>query len=366
MKICFLAGANSIHSVRWIKFFAERGHQIIWISLAPPIPEARDLIKKTRFYEIKPSPLSDIKGQLAIRHILSAVQQVKTILKNEKPDILHAHSLGTYGLVGALSRFHPLIFTVWGSDILLARGLKKIIIQYVIRRGDYYTCDGYNAGKRLVELGANPQKIKQVRFGIDTTRFKLAASGKKPETQLRIISLRNLEPIYNVETLIRAAAIAVKESPDMEFIIAGNGREREKLERLTEEFGLKEKVKFIGRYKENDLPQILSEADIYVTTALSESGLAASTSEAMAVGLPVVATDSGDNKIWIEGKGGFVIPPRNPKLMAEKILYLARNESMRKQFGAYNRKITFEKNDYRTEMGKMENMYEKLLSHSNK
>ena len=125
MKIAFLAGANSIHSIRWIKYFSDKGHKIIWISLAPPITEATELIKKVNFYEIKPSPLADINGKLAIFYLPLTVKKVRKILKNEKPDIFHVHSIGTYGLVGALSGFHPLILTAWGSDILLSRKLKK-------------------------------------------------------------------------------------------------------------------------------------------------------------------------------------------------------------------------------------------------
>ena len=365
MKIAFLAGANSIHSIRWIKYFSDKGHKIIWISLAPPITEATELIKKVNFYEIKPSPLADINGKLAIFYLPLTVKKVRKILKNEKPDIFHVHSIGTYGLVGALSGFHPLILTAWGSYILLSRKLKKILVRYAIRQGDYYTCDGYNAEKRMVTLGADPKKLEQIRFGIDTSRFTTIIR-KRKEENIKVISIRNLEPLYDVESVIRAAQITTREIPPIEFIIAGDGSERKRLEGLARELGTEKYIKFTGRYEEKNLLQMLSEADIYVSTSLSESGLAASTSEAMAAGLPLIVSDSGDNKIWIEGKGGFVIPTRNPKLMAEKILYLARNESMRKQFGAYNRKITFEKNDYRTEMGKMENMYEKLLSRSNK
>jgi len=114
LKILFLAASNSIHSVRWIKYFYEKGHEIIWVSLAPPIDEAKELISSAKiqtssnnpnikYYEIKPSPLSDINGSFAIRYLPSAVYQLKKIIQKEKPDLMHIHSAGTYGLVGALS-----------------------------------------------------------------------------------------------------------------------------------------------------------------------------------------------------------------------------------------------------------------------
>jgi len=82
----------------------------------------------------------------------------------------------------------------------------------------------------------------------------------------------------------------------------------------------------------------------------------------MASGLPVIVTDSGDNKKWVEeNKGGFVVPLKNPEKLAEKIIYLLKNENLRKSFGEYNRKIIEEKNNYYKEMEKMEGVYKKLI-----
>lgn len=365
MKLCFLAAANSIHGVRWIKYFAEAGHKISWISLAPPIPEAAELIKKVNFYEIKPSPLSDINGPFAICALPFALRRIKKILKSFKPDVLHIHSAGTYGLVGALSGFHPAILTPWGSDILLTSIFKKPLIRYVIKRMNLFTCDGENTFQKLVEFGANPEKIKIIRFGTDVEKFKPSLENRKQKIKnriVKIISLRTLISTYNIETLIKAAEIVVKAAPEAKFIIAGDGEQREYLTQLAESFGLMPQyLEFIGRYKSENLPQMLNDADIYVSTSLSDSGLAASTAEAMASGLPAIVTDSGDNKKWVEeNKGGFVIPLKNPEILAKKIVYLLKNPNARKSFGEYNRKIIEEKNNYYKEMGKTEELYEKI------
>ncbi len=101
--------------------------------------------------------------------------------------------------------------------------------------------------------------------------------------------------------------------------------------------------------------------DVYVSTSLSDAGLAASTAEAMACGLPVVITDFGDNRKWIEdGESGFIVPLKDPKALAEKIIYLLKNKDIRREFGMRNRKIIEEKNNYYREMEKMENSYIEL------
>lgn len=372
MRIAFLAGANSIHAVRWVNYFADRNHVVIWISLAPQISEAQEVVKKTKFYEITPSPLSDIGGLFATCHLPLAVWQIRKILKKEKPDLIHVHSAGTYGLIGALNGFHPRVLTPWGSDILLASALKRPITRFVVRSADAYTCDGENTKARLIELGAQQEKIHLIRFGTDVEKFKPAnRKEQRAKSKLKIISLRSLELIYDIETLIRAAAIVIKSAPNVEFMLAGDGSQREYLEQTANSGGLiaNGTIKFIGKINNDLLPNYLQNADIYVSTSLSDSGLAASTAEAMAAGLPVIVTDSGDSAQWVEDgsagsprAGGFVIPIKNPEILAEKILFLLNNKTARESFGARNRKIIEEKNNYYVEMARAEKLYEKIIA----
>ena len=375
MKIAFLAAANSIHSVRWIKYFSDKGHRIIWVSLAPPTTEATELIKKVDFYEIKPSPLNDINGKWAFIYFPWAILKFMEILQKTKPDVLHVHSAGTYGLVGAFSFFKPMVLTPWGSDILLTSPIKKFLIQLTVFFASSYTCDGENTFDKLVELGAEPEKIKIIRFGTDIEKFRPAKSKEQrtnskgrisKSKSVKIISLRNLIPVYDIETLIKAAAIVIKESANWrtktEFIIAGDGEQKAHLEKLAKDLKLKnENVKFVGNVKNNDLPLVFNSSHIYVSTSLSDSGLSASTAEAMASELPVVVTNSGDNKKWVDdNKGGFVIPCGDYQALAEKLIYLLKNPAKRKSFGKHNRKIIEEKNNYYVEMGKMEILYQSL------
>ena len=354
MKICFLAAANSIHSYRWVKYSAEREHQVFWISLTPLTvgPE----IQKVNFYEIKKSIINPFS-------FLEALSQIKKIIKKIKPNLLHAHYAGTYGLLGALTNLHPFVVTAWGSDVFLTKGFKKMLVKFVLSKADLLTCDGDNTTKAMISSGANPKKIKRICFGTDVKKFsaKTFGEGGKPNSKIKIISLRSLKPLYDVETLIQAAKIVLKEFPETQFIIAGEGSQKEHLMNLTKSLNIEKNVKFIGQVQNDLLPQLLQSADVYVSTSLSDSGLAASTSEAMASGLPVIVTDSGDNKKWIEeNRGGFIVPLKNPSKLAEKTIYLLKNENLRKSFGEYNRKIIEEKNNYYKEMEKMENLYEKI------
>ncbi len=362
MTLCFLAAANSIHSIRWIRYFAEHGHDIHWVSLAPPIPEAASLADHVHFHEVSPSPLADLSGRRAIFHLLPAVATLRRILRATKPEILHVHSAGTYGLVGALARFHPSILTPWGSDVLLTSRLVRPLLRFIVRSFDLLTCDGENTSRRLVELEVAPSKVRRIMFGTDVEQFKPATRPPRgEERELTVVSLRSLEPIYDIETLLRAAAMVIARVPRARFLIAGDGSERTRLEVLARNLGLGASVTFLGRIENDTLPALLQRAHIYVSTALSDSGLAASTAEAMSCGLPAVVTDSGDNRAWVaEGEGGFVVPLKAPELLAQKIVALALDRKARKRFGAHNRKLIEERNNYHREMQKMEQLYEEI------
>jgi len=365
MKLCFLAGANSIHSYRWIKYLADKGYEIHWISLAP-MTDCGGKIKNLKLY-LTPYLIEKWQfGPSSLLKLLFNVIWAGRLINKIKPDILHSHYAGVNGLAGALSGFHPFILTAWGSDILIAPKSKivKPLIKFVLKKADLITCDAEHMKKSMVDLGASPSKIKIIYFGTDAQKFSPGPRDEELIKELKIqdspviISLRSFEPIYDIETLIRAIPIILKELPEAKFIIAGKGSEEEKLKNLAKDLNILESIRFPGFISNADLPRYLKTSDIYVSTSLSDAGLSSSTAEAMASGLPVIITDIGENEKWVKGgESGYLIPVKNSNILAEKIVYLIKNENLRKELGLTNRKkIEDEKNFYR-EMEKMEKLY---------
>jgi glycosyltransferase involved in cell wall biosynthesis len=123
----------------------------------------------------------------------------------------------------------------------------------------------------------------------------------------------------------------------------------------------------VGFIPNDELPQYLTASDVYVSTSPYDAGIAASTAEAMACELPVIVTDVAENKKWVEdGVNGFVVPVKDPKSLAKKIICLLENETVRRRFGKISRKIIEEKNNYYKEMEKMEDIYKKLVQRHEK
>lgn len=370
MKICFVANAESIHTERWVNYFVLKGHDVHLIS-----HEGRK-INGVKFHKLITFGKSKITREKIrpvdlVTFIIRAIQTRKYIRKI-KPDIVHGHNVILGGFYASLSKFQPLVITAWGTDVLIAPKvsifLKKIAV-HALRKAQLLTCDGLNTKEAMQKLGADADKIKIIYFGIDTKLNHPDKRNNELRKELGIenspvaISIRGLNPIYNIETLINAIPFVLEKKPDSKFIIVGTGPLETELKILAKDLKVDKSTIFTGSLKPEEIPVYLSSSDLYISTSLSDSGLAASTGEAMACGLPVIVTDVGGNREWIsEGESGFIIPTKEPELLAEKIIYLFNNEIIMKKFGDINRQIIEERQDYYKEMSKMEKLYQLLLS----
>ena len=357
MRICFIA-SKSIHTKRWIEYYSKKGYDIHLIT------NEFDEYHKCKVYEVnhKLWKLSPLLKAITIRKIIRKI----------KPDVVHAHQVTPFGLYAYLSGHKPFVLTAWGSDIFIMPK-KSILIKYltkvVLKNADIITCDGINLKDEMVHLGANSEKIKIILFGTDTKKFNPSKSDKDfkknlfPSKSKVVISLRNLEPMYDVKTLIKSMPIVLKSYPDTKFMICGRGTEADYLKEMADSLNVSGSIKFINWIPNDELPKYITSSDIYVSTSLSDGGLAASTAEAMACGLPVIITDFGVNREWVEdGVNGCIIPLEDQNSLAEKIIFLLDNENIRHDFGKLSRNIIEEKLNYYKEHEKMDDLYNKLLN----
>lgn len=364
MKICYIASSASIHSKRWANFFAKEGYEVhvIAAKFSGGFDENVTLHSLPRL----------IANKWYLSKYLSLGLwpfSVRRLLKKIKPDLIHAHYVTMSGYLAAFSGFHPFVMTPWGSDILIDPQKSyffRTLTKYTLKKADLITCDAHHFVEELVKLSAPQEIIELVIFGVDVEKFSPRGKDKRFARKLGIlnsptvISLRNLELQYDLETLVNAIPLVLKESPKAMFLIAGDGTQRECLEKLASPF--RNNVRFLGSLPNDELPKYLALADVYVSTSLSDAGLASSTAEAMACGLPVIVTDFGDNSKWVkDGSGGFVIPMKSPEILATRIIYLLENIDMRKKFGRMNRLIIEERNNVKKEMEKMDTLYRVLV-----
>lgn len=366
MRLCFIGTATSPHVLRWVKYFVERKHEVSLISL--------DSVNKVPVSGLKVFSIKshDFMNPKNIFKIVTLFKTLNKMIAGINPDLIHVHQISSLAYIIPYLRVHPYILSAWGSDVLIKpykSTVHSFLASRAIKKADLLHCDGIKTFRALENLGAPPDRIVCVYFGIDIDKF----SPEKRDTKYRqalgvdngltVISTRALSPIYNVETLINAIPRVVREINNAKFLICGSGSLKEKLEDLAKKLKISDHTIFTGNIPVEELPFYVASSDIYVSTSLSDAGLASSTGEAMACGLPVIVTEDLDNRDWIkDGVNGFIVPVKNPDALAERIIELARNEKLRGEFGRENRKIITERNDYNTEMRKMEKEYMRLVS----
>jgi glycosyltransferase involved in cell wall biosynthesis len=306
---------------------------------------------------------------------VSRARSVKKLIRVIDPDVVHAHYLSDYGFYGALCGFKPFVVTAWGSDVLFvpSEGLRKYFVRrriakYVVEKADLITGNSESLVRAVLRLGVEKNKVWLIIHGVDLKDFSPVKNSGKfkkdlciPQNYRVVISTRNLEPVYDVATLIRAIPYVIDRFRNTYFLIVGDGTQRHQLEELTYKLEVNENVRFVGSVSNVEMPRFLCVSDVYVSTSLSDTR-SVSLLEAMACGLPVVVTDLEGNRECVkEGENGFVFPKRDFKALAEKMVCLLRDEDARRQFGIINRSYVEKEGNYEKEMVRMEKLYEKLV-----
>ena len=160
-------------------------------------------------------------------------------------------------------------------------------------------------------------RARVIRNVVDTARFRFRE--RKP-LRPRLVSTRNLEPIYRVDNTLRAFALLRARHPEATLTIAGSGGEEQRLRRLAGPFA--GAVRFVGRVEPTSMPRVYDDGDIFVNSSIVDNQ-PLSVLEAFAAGLPVVSTATGEIANMVrEGDTGSIIQAGNPAAMAEAITRL--------------------------------------------
>jgi glycosyltransferase involved in cell wall biosynthesis len=329
MRILFLADARTYHTQRWVNYFVGAGHRCCLITLDPGLPtQAEEFTIGTN---ILPNFL---------RYPLSTVR-AKSLMELVKPDLVNAHFVPSYGLIGVLLKFHPLVVSTWGSDVLISprrSWLHRKRAQYVLARADLVTADADVTATAVRELGVDAQRVVVSPMGIE--RALLGQSDKKEKNQVLILSNRKLEPLYDVATLVRAIPLMMERSKrELRFVILGEGSQKSQLLDLAIKLGVETHLDFKGVVSREALLELYRESDVYVSTSTSDS-TSVSLLEAMNFGLIPVVTDIPGNREWIQdGNNGFLFTASSPEALAEKILYAIDHSEAADGFREKNREI---------------------------
>ena len=354
MKIFFIASANSVHSLRWVKYFSlNTDNKITWISFKRPNHETLIEFKKLN---------KNIK-----KYIISNFQNLIIIFKEIillRNSLVHIHYLGWHSLLLIfIHKSNKIISTPWGSDLLLNRNkIKNIWLNYLFNRTSLVLCDSKRLADISFKFGQEKKIIKIINFGIDTSLYNKKRSIFTSNKNIIVGSNRKLEKIYDIETFINAANILIKKIKNISFHIAGDGSLRDYLNKKVKEKGIENKVKFLGSLDKEEMLNFYNSIDIYVSTSLSDGGLASSTAEAMSFERLVIISNNSDNNEWIEdGINGYLFENSNYIQLSKIVESTIKNKTNAKEISKLARKTIEKKCSYEKEMSKVNHIYNETI-----
>jgi glycosyltransferase involved in cell wall biosynthesis len=225
-----------------------------------------------------------------------------------------------------------------------------------------------NATKDYVlSLGANPEKVKVMYNGVDLERFRpLAGKREKmrkklgiPQNATVVTTVRRLVYKNGVDTLIEGAGIAVKKNPNIIFLVVGKGPDQSSVQMRAQQLGIENNFRLTGFVKDEDLPLYYNAADFFVLPSKSGEGLPLVALEAMACGLPVIATNVGGINEVLMSNWGKLVPPNEPDLLAKAVLEFAETDfsSRKKEL----RSVMEEKFSWDKNVDSLVEIYEELI-----
>lgn len=341
MKVLMVADARSVHTRRWAVSLQERGIGIVLFSLYPS-PDNFFAEKDIALHVFDLFTYKQYRGIRALTGMLSghaaAVSQLKKLIRNESPDILHAHYVTSFGLVAALAGFRPFLVSVWGSDVYEfpdSSLINRLSVKYVLRRADRILSTSHVMARRTSRFTG--KEIAVTPFGVDIEKFKKIPV--KQDGTFVVGNVKTLSPKYGIDVLIRAFRMVKDNNPNLKtvLVIVGDGPCRNEYIGLAEELGMKDDVKFIGKVPNDKLLWYYNSFSVSVSLSDSESfGVVAV--EAMACCCPVVVSDAdGFTEVVEDGVTGFIVPKRDPSAAAAAIQNFINDPVLRDRMGAAGR-----------------------------
>ena len=356
--IALVGPGRSIHTKRWARRLADRGHDVHLFTEAPePVPgvEVHDILGR------------GIPGGIGLRKLWRR-RHLRRQLDELDPDALHAHFLFPYGEWAWRTGRRPLLHQAWGSDVLVfpdRSAEKREWAERLLGDADAVTVNSAILRDAVLRLGAPADRVYEIGWGVDTQRF----SGDRDRSVVDELGLagrpvvaspRLHKEIYNLDVLMDAVPLVQQSVPEAAFLFMADGPDTEALRTQAERLGVSDSVRF-ARFEEDRLPAAFAGCDLSVSIPSSDSGRPSSLLEAMASSLPVVVSDlPGIRELIDQGEGAEIVPLRDTEATATAIARLLADDELRTRMGARNREVVRERADAAHETDRCVDLYRRL------
>ena len=268
MRIMLLSSANSSHTVKWANILSRRGHEILLVSLPNHPAKEGALLPEVQVNYLEHA---DTLGYFR------NTKQLKEIADRYKPDVINVHYASGYGTLSMLAKLHPVLLSVWGSDVYsfpYRSPLHSILLEKNISAADAVASTSAVMAKQTAGFIKGKKRIFLTPFGVDTTVFS-----PRPHKKINCFivgAVKRLEPECGIERLLKAFKlfrdIVHDEDParDVRLVIYGHGSDHITLLGLAKMLGISTDTLFYGEIENSRVPLALSQMDIVCLPSLRE------------------------------------------------------------------------------------------------
>jgi colanic acid/amylovoran biosynthesis glycosyltransferase len=294
-----------------------------------------NLVRRGRLKYLTRAPALVYRGEFEV---------IRRVLLRRDPDLMHVY-FGNTGvhLLPLIERWdRPCVVSFHGMDVQrretergYLRNLRKLLrlVPLVLVRSR-------SIAEKLIELDCDPQKIRLNRTGIPLDGFPYVVRNVPAEGAWTIVQACRLVPKKGLPTALRAFARFAKVFPNSRFLIAGDGPLRRELEQLVQQLDLRKAVVFLGFLGQTELRDLYEKAHVFMHPSelhpdSNQEGVPNSMLEAMAGGLPVVATRHGGiPEAVTDGVNGLLVPERDEEGLAKSLFRMVQDPDSWKAMGA--------------------------------
>ena len=411
MRVLYFSRDYTPHDHRFLLAIAQSEHRVAFLQL-----ERRGHVTEDRSLppQIEQIPWAGGQREARISDTPRLLVGLQKVIRQFKPDLIHAGPVQRSAFLVALAGFHPLVSMSWGYDLLIdARRDRwwQWATRYTLQRSDAFIGDCDAIRQLAVSYGMRPDRMVAFPWGIDLRHFspadlldrraepadrraelveapavlrssfdklRMPQDGEAPPA-FTILSTRSWEPIYGVDVIAKAFVLAARQRPELRLFMLGNGSLAGELRRIFAQTWPGSPASSIaqsaaqnaptvvypGHIGFADLPRYYRQADLYLSASHSD-GSSISLLEAMGCGLPVLVSDIPGNREWViqadrPGQNGWLFPDGDVNALARAIVHAVEERQRLPQLGQNARALVEQRADWQKNFPQTLQAYQLVL-----
>jgi glycosyltransferase involved in cell wall biosynthesis len=368
MRILYFSQSYTIHDYRFLEALGKSEHEIYFLQLEDEglLQEKRSLPSGvTKLYWARKSRQIDFPDDLT-----ASIEEFAKIVEQIRPDVVHAGPIHSCTYIAAAAKTQQLLAASWGSDLLIDADRTQALHDracFALNHAEMLLADCDEVTEKAHALTGFPyDRIVQFPWGVDLDVFRPGVGEAGIRSQFDsdafiLLSTRRWETNFGILDLLDAFLEAYQAIPQLSLLLLGDGSLRSEIEAFVSRNRLSRVVRMPGQIPGPSLPDYYRAANLYVSCTLSD-GSSISLLEAMATGLPVVATDRPSNREWInEDSGGLLVKFGDSSAVRNAIVQIASmGTSKRNEWGNWNLAIARERADWKKNFQKLLAGYERI------